>query len=86
MVMFMKHRARMIATKEGYAFRGNLVDIVCMMACNLMMLESMGFDVAELKHALLFLEKPENLSTEAYQEIQMEGRNCLNTMAEKEHA
>lgn len=84
--MFMKHRARMIATKEGYDFRGNLVDVVCMMACNIRTLESRGFDVAELKHALLFLERPEKLSAEAYQVLQMEARNCLNTMAEKEHA
>lgn len=84
--MFMKHRARMIATKEGYDFRGNLVDVVCMLACNIRTLESRGFDVAELKHALLFLEKPKNLSMEAYQELQMEGRNVLNTMTREEHA
>lgn len=84
--MFMKHRARMIATKEGYDFRGNLVDVVCMMACNIRTLESRGFDVAELKHALLFLGKPENLSAEAYQVLQMEARNCLNTKVVKEHA
>ena len=84
--MFMKHRARMIATKEGYDFRGNFSDVVCMLACNIRMLENRGFDVAELKHALLFLGKPENLSAEAYQVLQMEARNILNTMAEKEHA
>lgn len=84
--MFMEHRARMIATKEGYDFRGNLVDVVCMMAGNIRTLESRGFDVAELKHALLFMEKPENLSAEAYQVLQMKVRNCLNTMEVKEHA
>lgn len=84
--MFMKHRARMIATKEGYDFRGSLVDVVCMMAGNIRTLESRGFDVAELKHALLFMEKPENLSAEAYQVLQMKVRNCLNTMEVKEHA
>lgn len=83
--MFMKHRARMIATKEGYDFRGNLMDVVRMMACNILTLESRGFDVVELKHALLFLEKPEKLSVEAYQVLQMEVRNWLNTMAGKEH-
>lgn len=81
----MKHRARMIATKEGYDFRGNLMDVVRMMACNIRTLESRGFDVAELKHALLFLEKPENLPAEAYQVLQMEVRNWLNTMVGKEH-
>lgn len=84
--MFMKHRARMIATKEGYDFRGNLMDVVCMMACNIRTLESRGFDVAELKHALLFLEKPEKLSAEAYQVLQLEVRNHLNMMVVKEHA
>ena len=84
--MFMKHRARMIATKEGYDFRGSLVDVVCMMAGNIRTLESRGFDVAELKHALLFMEKPENLSAEAYQVLQMKVRNCLNTMVVQEHA
>ena len=84
--MFMKHRARMIATKEGYDFRGSLVDVVSMMACNIRTLESRGFDVAELKHALLFMEKPENLSEKAYQVLQMKVRNCLNTMEAKEHA
>lgn len=84
--MFMKHRARMIATKEGYDFRGNLVDVVCMLACNIRTLESRGFDVAELKHALQFLEKPEKLPAEAYQVLQMEARNCLNMVVEKEHA
>lgn len=83
--MFMKHRARMIATKEGYDFRGSLVDVVCMMAGNIRTLESRGFDVAELKHALLFMEKPENLSAEAYQVLQMKVRNCLNTMVVQEH-
>lgn len=83
--MFMKHRARMIATKEGYDFRGNLEDVVRMMACSLMMLESEGFDVAELKHALLFLKKPENMPVAAYQNLKMEARYCLN-MAKKEHA
>ena len=82
----MKHRARMIATKEGYDFRGNLMDVVCMMACNIRTLESRGFDVAELKHALLFLEKPEKLSAEAYQVLQLEVRNHLNMMVVKEHA
>lgn len=84
--MFMKHRARMIATKDGYDFRGNLMDVVCMMACNIRTLESRGFDVAELKHALLFLEKPEKLSAEAYQVLQLEVRNHLNMMVVKEHA
>lgn len=84
--MFMKHRARMIATKEGYDFRGSLLDVVCMLACNIRTLESRGFDVAELKHALLFMEKPENLSAEAYQVLQMKVRNFYNTMEVKEHA
>lgn len=82
--MFGKHRARMVATKNGYDFRGSLVDAVCMLACNIRTLESRKFDVAELKHALLFLEKPENMSVEAYQVLQLEVRNCLN-MAAKEH-
>lgn len=78
MVMFMKHRARMIATKEGYDFRGSLVDVVCMMAGNIRTLESRGFDVAELKHALLFLEKPENMPAAALQVLQLEVRKVLN--------
>lgn len=82
--MFRKHRARMVATKNGYDFQGSLVDVVCMLACNIRTLESRGFDVAELKHALLFLEKPENMSVEAYKTLQLEGRYCLN-MAAKEH-
>lgn len=81
--MFRKHRARMVATKNGYDFRGNLVDAVCMLACNIRTLESRGFDVAEIKHALLFLEKPENMQVEAYQFLQLEVRKCLN-MAAKE--
>lgn len=81
--MLMKHRARMIATKEGYDFRGSLLDAVCMMACNIRTLESRGFDVAELKHALLFMERPENMPVEAYQILQLKVRNCLN-MAAKE--
>lgn len=81
--MFRKHRARMVATKNGYDFRGSLVDAVCMLACNIRTLESREFDVAELKHALLFLEKPENMSVEAYQFLQLEVRKCLN-MAAKE--
>lgn len=81
--MFRKHRARMVETKNGYDFRGSLVDAVCMLACNIRMLESRGFDVAEIKHALLFLEKPENMPVETYQILQLEVRNCLN-MAAKE--
>ena len=76
--MFRKHRAQMIATEEGYEFRGSLLDVVRMMACNIRTLESRDFDVAELKHALLFLEKPENMPVEAYQILQLEVRNCLN--------
>lgn len=82
--MFRKRRAQMVATKNGYDFQGSLVDAVCMLACNIRTLESREFDVAELKHALLFLEKPENMSVEAYQVLQLEVRNCLN-MAAKEH-
>lgn len=81
--MFRKHRAQMIATKEGYDFRGSLLDVVRMMACNIRTLESRGFDVAELKHALLFLEKPENMPAAAHQVLQLEVRNVLN-MAVKE--
>lgn len=77
--MFRKHRARMVAAKNGYDFRGSLVDAVCMLACNIRTLESRKFDVAELKHALLFLEKPENMPVEAYQILQLEVRKCLNT-------
>ena len=76
--MFMKRRARMVATKNGYDFRGSLLDVVRMLACNIRTLESRDFDVAELKHALLFLEKPENMPVEAYQILQLEVRNCLN--------
>lgn len=54
-----------------------------MMACNIRTLESRGFDVAELKHALLFLEKPENMPAAAHQVLQLEVRNVLN-MAVKE--
>lgn len=81
--MFMKYRARMIATKEGYDFRGNLEDVVRMMACSLMMLESEGFDVAELKRALLFLKKPENMPVAVYQTLQIEARYFLNTEAKE---
>lgn len=81
--MFMKRRARMVATKNGYDFRGSLLDVVRMLACNIRTLESRGYDVAELKHALLFLEKPENMPVEAYQFLQLEVRKFLN-MAAKE--
>ena len=81
--MFRKHRARMVATKNGYDFRGSLLDVVRMLACCARILESEGYDVAELKHALLFLEKPENMPAEAYQDLQMETRYCLNTEAKE---
>lgn len=81
--MFMKRRARMVETKKGYDFRGSLVDAVCMLACNIRALESRGYDVAELKHALLFLEKPENMPVAVYQTLQIEARYFLNTEAQK---
>lgn len=81
--MFRKHRARMVATKNGYDFRGSLVDAVCMLACNIRTLESRKFDVAEIKRALLFLPKPENMSAAAYQNLKMEVRYCLNTEAKE---
>lgn len=81
--MFRKRRAQMVATKNGYDFRGSLLDVVRMLACNIRTLESRGFDVAELKHALLFLEMPENMPMETYQILQLEVRDCLN-MAAKE--
>lgn len=81
--MFRKHRARMVATKNGYDFRGSLLDVVRMLACNIRVLESRGYDVAELKHALLFLEKPENMPVAVYQTLQIEARHFLNTEAQK---
>lgn len=81
--MFMKRRARMIATKKGYDFRGSLVDVACMLACHIRTLESRGFDVPELKHALLFLPKPEGMPVEAYQTMQLEIRKCLNMEVKK---
>lgn len=81
--MFGKHRARMVATKNGYDFRGSLLDVVRMLACNIRALESRGYDVAELKHALLFLEKPENMPVAVYQTLQIEARYFLNTEAQK---
>lgn len=68
----------MIETKQGFRFKGRIVDVLRMTACHVHTLEKRGFSMDEMKRALLFLDKPKGMTGEQYQEIQLAIRGCLN--------
>ena len=76
--MIGRKRARMVETPEGYDFRGNLWDMLMMVACFIHTLEKKGLAVEELKHALLFLEKPAQTDAKVWQKVQLQVRGFLN--------
>ena len=76
--MIGRKRARMVETPEGYDFRGNLWDMLMMTACFIHTLGKKGFAVEELKHALLFLEKPAHTDAKVWQRMQLQVREYLN--------
>ena len=76
--MIGRKRARMVETPGGYDFHGSFWDMLMMMACFIHTLEKKGFAVEELKHALLFLEKPAQEDAKVWQKAQLQVREFLN--------